>query len=507
MNAIMRGIDPRTGGDLSASVAATDAAGLDAACRAAAAAAEEWARLAPHRRAEVCFAIAAGLRAQSDSIVSIADAETALGAARLTGELERTCVQWELYAEAMRAGELWDITMDSADPDASPAPRPDLRRMNYAIGPVAVYAASNFPLAFSVAGTDTAAAMAVGCPVVAKAHEGHPGTTALVAGIVAQSLAETDAPTGVFGVVYGFEAGVGLVSHPVIKAAAFTGSQAGGRALCDAAAARPEPIPFYGELGSLNPVVVTRQAVAQRGEEIAAGYAASFTQGSGQFCTKPGLLLLPRDHGLETAIADAVRGAALHPLLHQRVHDGFAAAVATLSQHPEVTTLVAASIPDSPGFAVSGAGLFATTTAALLADRDVLLAECFGPASLLATYRDDAELDEVMAGLPGGLTGAVHIGGDRDPQGARILAGLAPRCGRVIVDQWPTGVAVTWAQQHGGPWPAATISTHTSVGQAAMRRFLRPVAYQNVPQSLLPEALWDGNPWGAPRRMNGVSQV
>ncbi|MGH8880765.1 MAG: aldehyde dehydrogenase (NADP(+)), partial [Stackebrandtia sp.] len=439
-------------------------------------------------------AVAARLRAAADGLIASADAETALGVPRLSGELERTCAQWELYAQATLDGEPWDLTIDTRDDTAQPTPRPDLRRMNRPLGPIAVYAASNFPFAFSVAGTDTAAAIAAGCPVIVKAHEGHPATSAATAAVLAEAFAESGTPSAVFDVVYGFDAGVALITHPAVKAAAFTGSQSGGRALFDAASRRDEPIPFYGELGSLNPAVLTRSALAKRGGEIAAEYAASFALGSGQFCTKPGLLLLPAGHGLSDPIAAAVRQTKPHPLLHQGIADGFAASVARLANHPGVETVVAPMTGNGDGFAVE-AGLFAITAEALLPRPDELFTECFGPVSVLVSYADDAELADVLAALPGGLTGSVHIGDDTDPQAAQVIDRLSRRCGRVIVNQWPTGVAVTWGMQHGGPWPATTMPTHTSVGQASLRRFVRPVAFQNVPQPLLPEALRDGNPW------------
>ncbi|WP_018347938.1 aldehyde dehydrogenase (NADP(+)) [Longispora albida] len=451
---------------------------VDTAARAAAAAAPEFAALPLTRRAGLLRAVAAELRAESAAIIAAADEESHLGVPRLTGELERTCVQLELFADAVQAGAFLEAIIDHADPAAKPAPRPDLRRMLAPLGPVAVFAASNFPLAFSVAGGDTASALAAGCPVVVKAHPGHPRTSELVASILARVL-----PTGVFGIVYGFEAGPALVQHPAIKAVGFTGSLAGGRALFDLASARPEPIPFYGELGSLNPAVVTPAAIAERGQEIAEGFIGSFTMGSGQFCTKPGLLFLPEGHGLTFDLTAVTTG----QLLTENIEKGYAAGVTDLAAAPGVRQL-----------AGPAPALFTAPAAALTGP---LLEECFGPASVIVEYASPAELLSVLGTLPGSLTGTVHTGADDDvaPQVLPVLAGLA---GRVLVNGWPTGVAVTAAQQHGGPWPSATTSMYTSVGETAIRRFLRPVAYQNVPDALLPEALQESNPLGIPRRVS-----
>ena len=497
----LHGIDPHTGAPLPDAIPTSTDDDVDDACRAAEAASTAWAALAPVDRAAVTDRIAHALRADADELVATANRETALGVPRLTGELERTAVQWEQYGRAMLDGELWNVTIDHADPDAAPAPRPDLRKMNTPVGPIAVYAAGNFPFAFSVAGTDTASALVVGCPVVVKAHEGHPGTSARVAAILRRVLTDAGHPD-VVSVVHGFAAGRRLITHPAITAAAFTGSVAGGRALAGDAARRIEPIPFYGELGSLNPAIVTPAAWAERRDEIVTGFTGSFTLGSGQFCTKPGLLVVPE--GDLSALTAAVTTAPTHPLLYRRIVTGFTAATERLAETDGVTTLVE-PVPGD-GYATT-AGLYVVDAAHLDARSATLLDECFGPVSLVVTYRDTDELRRVLDRLPGGLTGSVHIGGDEDPDAPGVLRALASRNGRVVVDQWPTGVSVTWAMHHGGPWPASTNPGHTSVGPDAARRFLRPVAYQNTPAFLLPAALRDDNPWQLSRRVNGALQT
>jgi NADP-dependent aldehyde dehydrogenase len=392
----------------------------------------------------------------------------------------------------VREGSYLEATIDHADPSDVP-PRPDLRRVLRPIGPVAVFAASNFPFAFSVAGGDTASALAVGCPVIVKTHPGHPRTSSLTAGIVAAALAE--APEGVFQTVAGFEQGLALVDAEPIEAVAFTGSLRAGRALLERCTARPRPIPFYGELGSLNPVVVTPDADAARGVELAAGLAGSFQLGDGQFCTKPGLVFVPEGSTLEAALPAHV--AVGEPrMLTQAIADGY-----------ETGRQRASAIP---GVEVIAGGGSATAPTVLAADAATLLAhgqlldEVFGPVTVLVRYRDAAALDAALGMLEGSLTMTLHAEPEEDIAGLADWA--ASRAGRVLFGGWPTGVAVSWAQHHGGPWPA-TNTVFTSVGATAVRRFLRPVTYQDAPASVLPPALRDDNPLGIPRRVDGVLQL
>jgi NADP-dependent aldehyde dehydrogenase len=500
-----QGHDPRTGSPAGPPVPHTDPGALDRTCRAAAGAAPVLAAQPLAERAALLRAVADGLGAHEDEIVALADTETALGEVRLRGELTRTRVQLEMFADAVREGSFLEAVIDLPDPEARPAPRPDLRRMLLPIGPVAVFAASNFPLAFSVAGGDTASALAAGCPVVVKAHPGHPGLSARCGRVVGDALAGAGAPAGSFAVVYGTDTGRDLVRHPAIRAAGFTGSLAGGRALLDLASSRPDPIPFYGELGSLNPVVVTPGALAAHPDEIVAGFVSSYTLGSGQFCTKPGLLFLPAGHGLAERLRAAVAAAPVGPLLNARIRAGYEQTARALAAVPGVRPVLdPAGAAGGDGYAVAAA-LLAVDAPTLAARRDELLQECFGPAALLVEYAGADQLLAALDAIPGSLTGTLHADVDAEPELVAAVADrLTARAGRLIVGGWPTGVAVSWAMHHGGPWPATTNPLHTSVGVTAVRRFLRPVVYQNAPGSLLPPPLRDANPWGVPRRVNGA---
>lgn len=446
------------------------------------------------------------LEAARDRLVEAADAETALGPARLTGELARTCYQLRAFAGIVDEGAFLDVVIDHPDDSATP-PVPDLRRYKIPLGVVAVYAASNFPFAFSVAGGDTASALAAGCPVVVKAHPDHPALSELVAGVLRRAAAGHGIPGGVLGLVHGFEAGIELIGHPLVAAAGFTGSVRGGRALFDAAAARPVPIPFHGELGSLNPVVVTEAAAAERGEAIGAGLAGSMTLGVGQFCVKPGLVLAPAGpagDALLKSLTEAVADTDAGVLLDHRMRDNFVAGVAERAQLPDVESPV---VPGAGGEHTVSAG-FLTVPASRLAGEgahDLLLEECFGPVTVVARYEDDSEVRAVLSRLPGNLTATVQLSAEEtegEGRGADLVRELTPLAGRVLVNGWPTGVAVAPAQHHGGPYPATT-STSTSVGGTAIERWLRPVVYQNTPEALLPAELKDGNPLGLPRRFNG----
>ncbi|MEV7154557.1 aldehyde dehydrogenase (NADP(+)) [Streptomyces misionensis] len=492
----LRGISPRTGEPVGDPVPVSTARDVDAAARAAARAFPVWSALPAADRAAALDAAADALDAAREELVAVADAETALGEVRLTGEVGRTSGQLRLFAEVLRDGGHVQAVLTPADPAAG---RPDVRRMRQAIGPVAVFSASNFPFAFSVAGGDTASALAAGCPVVVKAHEGHPATSVAVARVVAGALRDAGAPDGVLGLVAGFEAGAALVRHPAVKAVGFTGSQSGGRALFDLAAARPEPIPFYGELGSVNPVVVLPDAAARRTAEIADGYARSLTLGTGQFCTNPGLLFVPEDGPLADAVAAAVGATATGAMLTAGMRDGYRARVAALDEAAGLVPLASGGTNDD-SFAV--APRVWRCSLASFADRlDTLAEECFGPAGLVVTYPDPDALAEVLAALPGSLTGSVHATAGDTAAAARVAAVLRHRVGRLVHNGWPTGVAVCWAMHHGGPWPSTTAPLHTSVGATAIDRWLVPVAYQDWPDELLPPELQDANPLGIPRRV------
>jgi NADP-dependent aldehyde dehydrogenase len=482
------------------STAADVAASLDA----AAGAAPSLADLLPGERADLLRRVADAVGADTDALVALAVEETHLPEARLRGEVGRTTFQLRRFADVLDEGAYLEAVVDTVDPDWPVGPRPDLRRVLEPLGPVVVFGASNFPFAFSVLGGDTASALAAGCPVVVKAHPGHPRLSARIGALADRVLRAAGAPEGTFALLFGEEAGRLAVTHPSARAVGFTGSIRGGRALHDLAAARPEPIPFYGELGSVNPVFVTRAAAEARPAEILTGFAGSFTLGAGQFCTKPGLLFVPAPMSLEPLV-EAVRASAPAALLNDRVADGFGAGVAALTGHAATTVLVEGAAGGGSDPAGWSPTLAATTVADLLAHADVLMEECFGPAALVVAYEDESELLAVAEALPGQLTATVHAedAPEERPLTAALTARLRDRAGRLLWNGWPTGVSVTDAMHHGGPYPASTSSLHTSVGATAIRRFLRPVTYQDMPQHLLPPALRDGNPLGLPRRVDG----
>jgi NADP-dependent aldehyde dehydrogenase len=483
-------IDPRTGATVEVVATETTTAQVDERCRTALAAAEPLDTLGRDGRAALLDALAAALDAHRDPIVAVADRETALGTTRLTGELTRTTYQLRLFADVLRDGGYLEATIDHAA-GTPMGPRPDLRRMLVPIGPVAVFGASNFPLAFSVPGGDTASALAAGCPVVVKAHGSHPATSQLCFDVLDTAARNAGAPAGTLGIVHGQQAGADLVAHPAIRAAGFTGSTAGARALLAIIERRPDPIPFYGELSSLNPVVVTRAAAADRAARIGADLAASSTLGAGQFCTKPGLAFVPAGPDGDTLVAaarDAIAGTAPMVMLNAGIADSYERGAARLAT-------VTGGSPTRPG-----APLLLTTTAASLPPEAT--EECFGPVTVIARYADDHELLDALDRLPGSLTATVHRGPGETELPGRLTRRLLPKAGRIIYNGYPTGVAVAWAQHHGGPWPA-TNTQHTSVGTTAIRRFLRPVAWQDAPSDLLPTELRDGYR-DIPRRVNGV---
>ncbi|MEU6295771.1 aldehyde dehydrogenase (NADP(+)) [Streptomyces erythrochromogenes] len=498
-------VDPRTGKQREQVAVEATPREVDEAVRAAHAA------LGPLADATVRAAFlrtaAALLDEAAAHVIEAADAETALGPGRLTGELARTTGQLRAFADAVDEGSYLDVRIDRADPSLTP-PRPELRRYKVPLGVVAVYAASNFPLAFSVPGGDTASALAAGCPVVVKAHPDHPATSELCASLLRRAAVANGLPPEVVGVVHGFDAGLELIRHPLVAAAGFTGSIRGGRALFDAAAARPVPIPFHGELGSLNPVVVTPAAAAERAEEIGAGLAGSVTLGVGQFCVKPGLVLVPdgpdgdRLTGeLTKALGETEPGV----LLDHRMRENFVSGVRERAALPGVDAPVT---PGSGGEHTVGAGYLTVRAEDLLAGdgHDVLLEECFGPVTVVVRYSGRSEAGAVLGRLGGNLSATLQLSA-AEAEGApgpaaELIGQVTQLAGRIVVNGWPTGVAVAPAQHHGGPYPAAT-SHSTSVGGTAIERWLRPVAFQSVPDALLPAELREANPLGLPRRVTG----
>lgn len=473
---------------------------VETAMAAAAEAAPTLAVSQPGDRAAWLRAIADRLDGDADALVALAARESHLTEPRLRGELVRTTFQLRLFAEVVEDGGYLGATIDHADPDWPMGARPDLRRVLRPLGPAAVYAASNFPFAFSVAGGDTAAAIAAGAPVVVKAHSAHPELSRAVAGHVAAALAGAGAPGGTFALVEGREAGRDLVLDPRLTVATFTGSLSGGRALFDLAASRPEPIPFYGELGSVNPVFVTRTAATERPDRIAEGFAASMTLGVGQFCTKPGVLFVPESSTVSQLVVDAVRASTGGPMLSDAIRDGYYASLDPLSARDDVELLAGSpDRADQPAPTVYG-----TDLATFLAHPEELLEEHFGPAALIVRYGADEELLAAARSLQGQLTATVH--GEEGDRVGDLVELLAAKAGRVLWNGWPTGVTVSYAQQHGGPFPATTAPHFTSVGTTSIGRFLRPVAYQDTPDALLPAPLQDANPWGVPRLVDGARE-
>ncbi|MFF4103668.1 aldehyde dehydrogenase (NADP(+)) [Streptomyces sp. NPDC001903] len=496
-------VDPRTGKQREQVAVEATSGEVDEAVRAAHAARGALA----DRTARAAFLRAAAelLDEAAAHVIEAADAETALGPGRLTGELARTTGQLRAFADAVDEGSYLDIRIDRPDAGAVP-PRPELRRYKVPLGVVAVYAASNFPLAFSVPGGDTASALAAGCPVVVKAHPDHPATSELCASLLRRAAVAAGLPAEVVAVVHGFDAGLELIRHPLVSAAGFTGSIRGGRALFDAAAARPVPIPFHGELGSLNPVVVTPAAAAERAEEIAAGLAGSVTLGVGQFCVKPGLVLVPEGADgdrLTGALTKALGETEPGVLLDHRMRENFVSGVRERAALPGVDAPVT---PGSGGEHTVGAGYLTVSAGNLLEGGayEVLLEECFGPVTVVVRYADQSEAGSVLGLLPGNLSATLQLSAAEADGGpgpaAELIAQVTALAGRILVNGWPTGVAVAPAQHHGGPYPAAT-SHSTSVGGTAVERWLRPVVYQSVPDPLLPAELREANPLGLPRRV------
>ncbi|MHB1734401.1 MAG: aldehyde dehydrogenase (NADP(+)) [Ferrimicrobium acidiphilum] len=458
---------------------------------------DSWGVLSPLERSRYLRVVADALDDASGELISLAMDECHIAEARLSGELVRTTSQLRLFAEVLEDGAYLGAIVDHPQPQWPPGPRPDLRRMLVPIGPAVVFGAGNFPFAFGVAGGDTSSALAAGCSVVHKAHPGYPRlakrTSEVLRGIV---------PDGVFSLIFGDEAGRAAIVDERVQAGAFTGSLIGGRALFDLAVGRPHPIPFYAEMGSLNPVFVTAGAAAKRKGEIVAGYVGSFTLGTGQFCTKPGLLFVPDGAFWDADLSSAVASVSPAPMLNERIKSSFIAELERLKAIPDVRVLVAGSSSE----AGTTPSLLTTTVRDLLALRDELLQECFGPTSIVVTYEDETELLAVAEALEGQLTISVFA-----EEGEAVVERLVDvahrRAGRVLWNQWPTGVSVTWAMNHGGPYPATTSPLHTSVGTTAIERFLRPVAYQSVPDRLLPHALKEANPLRLPRRVDGNLEV
>ncbi len=450
-------------------------------------------------RATMLANVAASLESQRAHLVAIAASETGLPTPRLDLELTRAAVQFRMFADVVRDGGYLEAAIDRAG-ETVLGPAPDIRRMLVPIGPVAIFGASNFPFAFSVAGGDTASALAAGCPVVAKAHPSHPLTSHASRQAIEEALGAMGAPPGIIANVYGHEAGPALVRHPAIRAATLTGSLNAARAIQKAIDERPDPIPFYGELSSVNPIVILPNAAAARGRQIAEGLFTSFTGSAGQLCTKPGIAFIPADPAGDLVVEhlrSLVASAPSAVLLNEPIHHAFVAGQELLVRSG-AHVLQKAAATSSTGFSVSPA-LLEIALSDLSAD---VARECFGPLMIVIRYPKATELGPSLATIPASLTATIHADASDDSETVQSLADqLAARSGRLVFNGYPTGVRVSWAQHHGGSWPS-TNSVHTSVGATAIRRFLRPLAWQDAPDWLLPQELRDDF-HAIPRRIDG----
>ncbi len=500
--------NPASGEALPPSYGGAEAAELERACALADAAFDAYRETTPDARAGFLETIAERIAALGDELVERAVAETGLPAARIQGERARTMGQLRLFASVVRDGSWMDVRIDPALPERTPLPRPDLRLRMIGMGPVAVFGAGNFPLAFSVAGGDTASALAAGCPVVVKAHPAHPGTSELVGRAIQAAAAACGMAEGVFSLLFGTGTWLGgaLVADRRIAAVGFTGSRAGGLALVGIAQKRAEPIPVYAEMSSVNPVLLMPAALAARGAALGRAFAGSLTMGAGQFCTNPGLLLAVPGPGLDGFVAAAVEALEAGPgttMLHPGIFQAYQAGVGRLSGTAGVETLARGSV--GAGANLGQPALFATDAGTFLADRS-LGEEVFGASSLLVRCAGLREMRAVLDHLEGQLTATLHMDeGDTDDVRA-LLPILERRAGRVLANGWPTGVEVGHAMVHGGPFPATSDPRATSVGSLAIRRFLRPVCYQDMPDALLPQALRRDSGVRVPRLVDGAMQ-
>ncbi|GAB6850549.1 aldehyde dehydrogenase (NADP(+)) [Paraburkholderia kururiensis] len=492
----LRAFDPARNAEIEPTFGAGSVTDVDRACDLAAQAFDSYRSAPLETRARFLEAIAENILALGDTLIERAQAESALPRARLEGERGRTVGQLKLFASLVREGRWLTATLDSAMPDRKPLPRSDLRMQKIPVGPVAVFGASNFPLAFSVAGGDTASAFAAGCPVVVKAHPAHLGTSELVGRAIQKAVADCGLHEGTFSLVIGAgnEIGEALVAHPAIKSVGFTGSRRGGLALADIASKRREPIPVFAEMSSINPVFVMPGALAARADSIATGFVESVTLGVGQFCTNPGLVIVlngPHTQGFIDAAAQALAKKGAQTMLTAGIAAAYREGVAQRAETSGVKSVAQGTTSDASCSALPA--LFTTTAAQFLATR-ALEDEIFGPTSLIVTCADVSEMTKVAEQIEGQLTATLMI----EPADYELVRGLLPtlerKVGRILANGYPTGVEVCYAMVHGGPFPATSDPRATSVGATAIDRFLRPVCYQDLPAELLPEAVKDGNP-------------
>lgn len=494
-----------TGADLEGVFYSASAAEVETAVQLAAAAFPTYRELDGITRAAFLRQIASNIEALGQTLTERAMAETGLPEPRIKGETARTCGQLRMFAGMVEEGSWVDARIDEADPARAPLPKPDTRSMLRPLGPVVVFGAANFPLAYSTAGGDTASALAAGCPVIVKAHSGHPGTAGLVAGAIVDAAQSTGLPEGVFSMLYdaGHAIGSALVSHPVIQSVGFTGSRAGGTALMKLAAARPQPIPVYAEMSSVNPVFLLPGALSERADALATGLAGSVTLGVGQFCTSPGLVIVDKQSDVtafRAALATALGAVTPGVMLNAGIRHNYQETRAKLGGHAGVAEIL--YVP-TDNFACGGAALYETTAAQLLADPK-LTEEVFGPSTLLVIAEDAAEMLALAKSLEGQLTATIHAAASDTATQKELFAVLETRAGRVLGTGFPTGLEVNQSIVHGGPYPATSDGRSTSVGGAAIYRFTRQVCWQDVPDTFLPPALQAANPLNLRRMVNGA---
>ncbi|MGC2447302.1 MAG: aldehyde dehydrogenase (NADP(+)), partial [Candidatus Sulfotelmatobacter sp.] len=496
--------NPATGESLQPGFIPATAEEVDLAARLAADAFETYRSTTGRQRAAFLRTFASNIESVAEEIIARAGQETALPPARLQGETARTCAQLRLFAQVAEEGSWVNARIDRADPERKPLPKPDIRSLLRPLGPVVVFGASNFPLAFSVAGGDTASALAAGNTVIVKAHAAHPGTSELVGHAIRQSVRDCGLPEGVFSLLFGSgsQVGTALMKHPMVKAGGFTGSRTAGRILMDVAAARPEPIPFYAEMSSTNPVFILPGALRERADQIAAGLHASFTMGAGQFCTKPGMVFLPKGPDaipFESKLRQLVKDSTPFHLLTKTIHSAYDSSIAGRKQRSNVEVSAAGS-QSAEGFG-AGSVLFETDADSFLGSD--LGAEIFGPTTILVQHSQRDQVLAIARGLEGQLTATIH-GTDQDLRDfADLIAILETKAGRLVFNSFPTGVEVTHAMVHGGPYPSTSDGRSTSVGSQAIFRFTRLICYQGFPEAALPEELKNGNPLGMWRMVNG----
>lgn len=502
------GISPATGDKLEPPYVGIGADDVEAIAQQAAQAFADYRAKSGSEKAAFLRAIADNIEGAIEDLVERMPAETALPEPRVRGEAGRTMGQLRMFADLVEKGSWVDARIDHANPDRQPLPKPDVRSMLHPLGPVVVFCASNFPLAFSVAGGDTASALAAGCPVIVKAHHSHPGTAEIVGQCVMHAVESCGMPTGTFTLIYGSgrEIGTALVKRPEVKAVGFTGSRAGGTSLMKVASERPAPIPVYAEMSSINPVLILPEALKASGEQIATGLAGSVTLGMGQFCTNPGLVLLPAGAAAD-AFAATLQGeleaSADGCLLNSGIADAYRDALKARNGLNADGVEVLLSRPGDAAEACKVGPALQKVTAQAFLNNPVLAEEAFGPATTLVTYTNEIELMQVIEAQEGQLTGTIH-GTDNDIANAPAeIDALGEKVGRLIYGGFPTGVEVCHAMVHGGPFPSTSDGRSTSVGTMAIQRFTRAISYQNAPQSQLPDELKDANPLGVSQLIDG----